>query len=275
MSFSDPRDGMHTRFSSIMHQPEFIDRPPSGFDKPVPQTYWDHLENVIGDNAATCAAVVMEPVVQNAGGMNIYNPAILKRIRKLCDQHNLLLVLDEIATGFGRTGKWFAYEHAEVKPDILCVGKAMTAGYLSFAATMTTREIAEGISGDGQDPLMHGPTYMGNALAARVAAKNIEILQRGDWQNQVAGIERVFNETLQPLLKLPKVKDVRVLGAIGIVELECTPDLDKVRPALLELGVWLRPFRNMIYAMPPYVISEAELRKLCTAIEEIIVSERY
>jgi adenosylmethionine---8-amino-7-oxononanoate aminotransferase len=275
MSFSDPRDGMHTRFGSILHQPEFIDRPPPGFHKTVPQTYWDHLENVIGDNASTCAAVVLEPVVQNAGGMNIYNPAILKRIRELCDQHNLLLVLDEIATGFGRTGKWFAYEHAGVQPDILCVGKAMTAGYLSFAATITSREIAKGISGDGQDPLMHGPTYMGNALAARVAAKNIEILQRGDWQKQVAGIERVFNETLQPLLKLPKVKDVRMLGAIGIVELDRVPDLDKVRPALLELGVWLRPFRNMIYAMPPYVISEAELRKLCDAIKEIIVSGRY
>ena len=151
----------------------------------------------------------------------------------------------------------------------------MTAGYLSFAATITSREIAKGISGDGQDPLMHGPTYMGNALAAMVAAKNIEILQRGDWQKQVAGIERVFNETLQPLLKLPKVKDVRMLGAIGIVELDSVPDLDKVRPALLELGVWLRPFRNMIYAMPPYVISEAELRKLCDAIKEIIVSGRY
>ncbi len=206
--------------------------------------------------------------MQNAGGMNIYNPTILKRIRELCDKHNLLLVLDEIATGFGRTGKWFAYEHADVQPDILCVGKAMTAGYLSFAATLTSREIANGISGDNHDPLMHGPTYMGNALAARVAAKNIEILQRGNWQEQVAGIERVFNESLQSLLKLSNVKDVRVLGAIGIVELDRVPDLDKVRPALLELGVWLRPFRNMIYAMPPYVITEEEQRKLCGAMEK-------
>ncbi|MFX4227684.1 MAG: adenosylmethionine--8-amino-7-oxononanoate transaminase [Porticoccaceae bacterium] len=275
MSFSDPRDGMHTRFSSVLHQPEFIDRPPPGFDKPVPQAYWDHLENVIEDNASTCAAVVMEPVVQNAGGMNIYNPAILTRIRELCDQHDLLLVLDEIATGFGRTGKWFACEHAGVQADILCVGKAMTAGYLSFAATLTSRDIAKGISGDSHDPLMHGPTYMGNALAARVAARNIEILQRGDWETQVATIEHLFNECLQPLLKLHVVKDVRVLGAIGIVELDRVPDLDKLQPALLEMGVWLRPFRNMIYAMPPYVISEAELRKLCGAIKEIIVSGRY
>ncbi|MEQ8953663.1 MAG: adenosylmethionine--8-amino-7-oxononanoate transaminase, partial [Gammaproteobacteria bacterium] len=240
MSFSDPRDGMHTRFSSVLHQPEFIDRPPPGFDKPVPQAYWDHLENVIEDNASTCAAVVMEPVVQNAGGMNIYNPAILTRIRELCDQHDLLLVLDEIATGFGRTGKWFACEHAGVQADILCVGKAMTAGYLSFAATLTSRDIAKGISGDSHDPLMHGPTYMGNALAARVAARNIEILQRGDWETQVATIEHLFNECLQPLLKLHVVKDVRVLGAIGIVELDRVPDLDKLQPALLEMGVWLR-----------------------------------
>jgi len=275
MSLSDRTNGMHSRFGEILYEPIYLDKPPAGYDLPVSQEYLRHLEMVIESNANQSAAVILEPVVQNAGGMNIYNPEILRVIRELCDKHDLLLVLDEIATGFGRTGKWFGYEHAEIEPDILCIGKSMTAGYLSFAATLTTRKIAEGISGSTNDPLMHGPTYMGNALAARVAAKNIELLKKGDWQAQIPVIESQFKKALEPCRELPNVQDVRVLGGIGIVEVDRDVDLDKVRPILLEEGVWLRPFRNLIYSMPPYVISKAELAKICKAICRIVETGSY
>lgn len=275
MSLSDPTNGMHSRFSGILYEPIYLDKPAAGFDLPLSESYLRHLEEVIASNATKSAAVVLEPVVQNAGGMNIYNPEILRVIRTLCDRHELLLVLDEIATGFGRTGKWFGYQHGDIEPDILCIGKSMTAGYLSFSATLTSRHIAEGISGPAHDPLMHGPTYMGNALAARVAAKNIELLQTGDWQQQVPAIEAQFSSLLEPCRNLPNVKDVRVLGAIGVVEVDRQVDLDRVKPLLLEEGVWLRPFRNLIYSMPSYVISEAELRKVCKAICRIVETGSY
>lgn len=275
MSLSDPTNGMHTRFGGMLYEPVYLDKPPAGYDAPVAETYMRHIEEVIANNATQSAAVILEPIVQNAGGMNIYNPKILRRIRELCDQYELLLILDEIATGFGRTGTWFAYEHADIEPDILCIGKAMTAGYLSFAATLTSRKIAEGISGENDDPLMHGPTYMGNALAARVATRNIELLLRGDWQKQVSAIEKTLKEHLQPCRSFENVMDVRVLGAIGVVEVDRTVDLDKVRPVLLESGVWLRPFRNLIYLMPPYVICEDDLIKLCSVIVDIVRAQRY
>lgn len=275
MSLSDRTNGMHSRFGDILYEPVYLDKPPSGYDEPVSQEYLRHLERVIENHARSSAAVVLEPIVQNAGGMNIYNPEVLRVIRKLCDQHNLLLVLDEIATGFGRTGKWFGYEHAQVQPDILCLGKSMTAGYLSFAATLTSRKVAEGISGSTQDPLMHGPTYMGNALAARVAAKNIDLLRQGDWQTQIPAIEAQFKTSLEPCRDLLNVRDVRVLGGVGVVEVDRDVDLDRVRPILLEQGVWLRPFRNLIYSMPPYVISEAELAKVCQAIRRIVETGSY
>lgn len=275
MALSDRSNGMHSRFGEILYEPIYLGKPPKGYDLLVPQEYLQHLEMVITNNADRSAAVVLEPVVQNAGGMNIYNPEILSVIRKLCDQYDVLLVLDEIATGFGRTGKWFGYEHADIQPDILCLGKSMTAGYLSFAATLTTREISEGISGNSNDPLMHGPTYMGNALAARVAAKNIELLQKGGWQEQIPAIGSRFRELLEPCRQLPNVCDVRVLGGIGVVEVDREIDLDKVRPILLEEGVWLRPFRNLVYSMPPYVISDTEQAKICKAICRIVETNNY
>ena len=275
MALSDPANGMHSRFSSILYEPVYLDKPPQGYDAQIPENYLRHLEEAIANNAAKSAAVVLEPVVQNAGGMNIYNPQILKVIRGLCDQYDLLLVLDEIATGFGRTGKWFGYQHAGIEPDILCLGKSMTAGYLSFAATLTTRSIAEGISGSSTDPLMHGPTYMGNALAARVAAKNIELLQKGDWHKQIPRIESQFKELLEPCRSLANVQDVRVLGGIGVVEVDRAIDLDRVLPVLLEEKVWLRPFRNLIYSMPPYVATKAEIEKICKAICRIVETESY
>jgi len=275
MALSDRENGMHARFGSILYEPVYLDRPPSGYDIDVPESYLAHLEECVCEHSKNAAAIVVEPIVQNAGGMNIYNPQILKYLRQLCDEYDLLLILDEIATGFGRTGKWFGYEHAQIEADILCIGKSMTAGYLSFAATVTTKEVARGISGSKADPLMHGPTYMGNALACRVAEKNIEILQRGKWQKQVATIEKILNQQLHCCLAFDAVRDVRVLGAIGVVEVDRQVDLDKVRPILLSQGVWLRPFRNLIYCMPPYVISELELKRVCATMYDIIDQQAY
>ena len=275
MAMSDPDDGMHARFSGMLYSPIYLDRPPAGYNVEVPQAYFQHLEKVFEREAAHAAALVMEPIVQNAGGMNIYNPAVLSRLRQLCDQYQVLLVLDEIATGFGRTGKLFGYEHAGVEPDILCIGKALTAGYLSFATTMTTRKVAKGVAGSNNEPLMHGPTYMGNALAASVANKNLEIISRGDWRSQVAGIESQLLKELEPCRDLPSVKDVRVLGAIGVVEVDHPVDLAGVTSYVIDRGVWLRPFRNLIYCMPPYVISSDELEKITSVIAELVDSKTY
>lgn len=286
MAMSDPSDGMHGRFSGLLYEPIYLDKPLTGYSTEVPQAYFDHLDHVFEQSASGAAALVMEPIVQNAGGMNIYNPTILSYLRKLCDQHDVLLVLDEIATGFGRTGKLFGYEHAhsrshshskdeKIAPDILCIGKAMTAGYLSFAATVTSHKIAEGVAGPNNEPLMHGPTYMGNALAAAVAAKNLEIISRGDWQQQVANIESQLDEKLQPCRNLPGVKGVRVLGAIGVVEVDRPVDLARATSFATERGVWLRPFRNLLYCMPPYVISDSELENIVDVIYKAIAAGEY
>lgn len=280
MALSDPCDGMHARFSGLLYEPIYLDKPPAGYETEVPQPYLDHLNQVFEQSAKEAAALVMEPIVQNAGGLNIYSPVILSHIRTLCDQYDVLLVLDEIATGFGRTGKLFGYEHAhsndtKVTPDILCIGKAMTAGYLSFAATVTSTEIAEGVAGPNKEPLMHGPTYMGNALAAAVAAKNLDIISRGGWRSQVANIESQLNEKLRPCRSLAGVTDVRVLGAIGVVELERQVRLSNVTDFVTARGVWLRPFRNFIYCMPPYVISDSEIEQVADAVYKVIEAGEY
>ena len=275
MAMSDPDDGMHSRFNSLLYEPIYLDKPPTGYDQSVPLAYFQHLDEVFERNAASAAAMVLEPIVQNAGGMNIYSPQILVHLRQLCDEHNVLLILDEIATGFGRTGKLFGYEHADIEPDILCLGKAMTAGYLSFAATVTSRKIAEGVAGQNNEPLMHGPTYMGNALAASVARKNLEIITTNQWQTQVAQIEQQLKNSLSVCASLAAVRDVRVLGAIGVVELERPVDLAKATKFAMNQGVWLRPFRNLIYVMPPYVISQQELQKLTETIFSIISADAF
>ncbi len=275
MAMSDPDDGMHARFSGLLYAPIYLDRPPAGYHNEVPQAYLDHLETTFELEASSAAVLVMEPVVQNAGGMNIYNPLILKHLRRLCDQYEVLLVLDEIATGFGRTGKLFGYEHADIEPDILCLGKAMTAGYLSFAATLCTRKVAAGVAGPNNEPLMHGPTYMANALAVSVASKNMDIISEGHWLTQVAGIESQLVEELAPCRDLSNVKDVRVLGAIGVVEVDRPVDVAKATSFATEQGVWLRPFRNLIYCMPPYVMSKTELQMITSVICQLVESNEY
>lgn len=275
MSLSDPSDGMHKRFSSMLKPPIYLPKPPSGYADPVSDSYLEAIELLFKQHSSSAAACVVEPIVQNAGGMNIYNPAVLKRIRELCDHYDVLLVLDEIATGFGRTGKLFGYSHADIAPDILCLGKAMTAGYMSFAATLASRKVAEGVAGPTNDPLMHGPTYMGNALAASVALKNLQLISSGDWVAQVSAIESQLMDELALCRDIAGVADARVLGAIGVVEVERPVDVIKATKVARAQGVWLRPFRNLIYTMPPYIISSEELSRVTSSILEIVNTGQY
>jgi adenosylmethionine-8-amino-7-oxononanoate aminotransferase len=259
MALADPVDGMHSLFGGAVQRQVHAPRPPRVLD----DGYAAELKRLAAEHAHELAAVVVEPVVQGAGGMWFYDPAVLRVLRAICDEHGLLLVLDEIATGFGRTGTLFACEQAGVSPDVMCVGKALTGGYLSLAATLCTPDVASSLQGGA---LMHGPTYMGNPLACAVALASTELLLDGDWQPNVRRIERTLAEALAPGREQPGVRDVRVLGAIGVIELDGPVDLPVATAAAVESGVWLRPFRNLVYTMPPYIADEAELRQIGDAM---------
>jgi adenosylmethionine---8-amino-7-oxononanoate aminotransferase len=259
MALADPVDGMHSLFGGALQRHVHASRPPRVLD----DAYVAELEGLVARHAHELAAVVVEPVVQGAGGMWFYDPAVLRILRGLCDRHGLLLVFDEIATGFGRTGTLFACEQAGVSPDVMCVGKALTGGYLSLAATLCTPEVASSLRGGA---LMHGPTYMGNPLACSVALASTELLLDGEWQPQVRRIERTLTEALAPGRDLPGVRDVRVLGAIGVIELDAPVDLPAATAAAVQRGVWLRPFRNLVYTMPPYIADDEELRQIAAAM---------
>jgi adenosylmethionine-8-amino-7-oxononanoate aminotransferase len=259
MSVCDPVGGMHALFAGALQEQVFADRPPRELDA----AYSEHLERLVGAHADELAAVILEPVVQGAGGMWFYDPAVLRVLRDLCDRHGLLLVLDEIATGFGRTGTLFACEQAGVTPDVLCVGKALTGGYLTLAATLCTTEVATSLEGGA---LMHGPTYMGNPLACAVALASIDLLATGAWRTQVPRIEAALRSGLQPAREQPGVADVRVLGAIGVLQLDGPVDVAAATRAAVEHGVWLRPFRDLVYAMPPYVTGDDDLARITAAM---------
>jgi adenosylmethionine---8-amino-7-oxononanoate aminotransferase len=265
MAVCDPVGGMHHLFTDVLPRHVFASLPPAEYD----DAYAAELERLIARHRDEVAAVIVEPVVQGAGGMRFYPPEYVRLLRELCDAADVLLILDEIATGFGRTGRLFAAEHAEVAPDIMCVGKAMTGGYLSMAATLCTPRVARGISRGAAGALMHGPTYMGNPLAAATAHASIRLLLDQPWQETVARIERLLRDGLEPARGLPGVADVRVLGAIGVIEARDAVDVPAVQRALLERGVWLRPFRNLIYTMPPYVIGEPDL---CTVTSAMVAA---
>src|SRR3954471_10050430 len=251
MAVCDPVGGMHAMFADVLPQQLFAPRPPAGYDADV--TAWTaEVGDLVAAHADELAAIVCEPVLQGAGGMHVYNPACLAALRRLADEHEALLVFDEIATGFGRTGELFAADHAEVAPDIMCVGKALTGGYLTLAATLCTAEVADAVSASESGVLMHGPTFMANPRACAVAAANLDLLADGRWRDEVARIEARLTSGLQPARDLPTVSDVRVLGAVGVIQRHEPVDVAATSAAARKLGVWIRPFRDLVYTMPPY-----------------------
>lgn len=266
MSVCDPEGGMHELWSGALPRQVFADEPPAGFDAEPDAAYATHLRELIAHHADELAAVIVEPVVQGAGGMRFHSPAYLRVLREACDAHGVLLVLDEIATGFGRTGKLFAAEHAGISPDVMCVGKALTGGYLTMAATLCTTEVADGISRGDVPVLAHGPTFMGNPLASAVACASIELLLGQDWEQEVKRIGAGLRDGLAPARELPGVRDVRVLGAIGVVQLDHEVDMESATRAAVREGVWLRPFRDLVYTMPPYVTGDDDVARICRAV---------
>jgi adenosylmethionine---8-amino-7-oxononanoate aminotransferase len=266
MAVCDPVGGMHSMFTDVLVKHVFAERPPDCFEAPLDEAWAEQVAALFARHAHELAAVIVEPVVQGAGGMRFHSPACVSLLRDLCDKHELLLLLDEIATGFGRTGSMFACEHAQVAPDIMCVGKALTGGYMTLAATLCTSEVAEAISAGEGGALMHGPTFMANPLACSVALASLDLLADGGWRKDVARIEAGLREGLAPARDMPGVLDVRVLGAIGVVQLEHEVDVAIATATAVEHGVWLRPFRDLIYTMPPYVIGEDDLNRVAKAV---------
>lgn len=270
MSVCDPDNSMHSLYKGYLPNHLFVEAPKTGFYQPWDATDIDALRTTLAQHHQHIAAVMLEPIVQGAGGMRIYHPEYLTQARALCDEFNVLLIADEIATGFGRTGKLFACEHAGISPDIMCVGKALTGGYMTLSATLTTRHIADTISQGDAGCFMHGPTYMGNPLACAVANASLSLLEQGHWVNQVAQIEDQLKTELLPLKQAKSVKDVRVLGAIGVVEMVEPVNMAKLQKYFVNEGVWIRPFGQLIYIMPPYIISPEKLTKLTQAIEKAV-----
>jgi adenosylmethionine-8-amino-7-oxononanoate aminotransferase len=269
MSVCDPERGMHRSFSGALIEQVFVPAPESPFGAPVSREDVGALERALREHQAELCALILEPIVQNTGGMRFYSADYLREARRLCSEHGLLLIADEIATGFGRTGALFACEHAGITPDILCVGKALTGGILSLAATITRPFIAEDISRGELGRFMHGPTFMANPLATAVAGALINALHAIDWRTRVTSIEAQLRAELEPCRASPRVADVRVLGAIGVVEMAAEVDVGVMVPRLVERGVWLRPFGKLLYTMPPYTISERELSEVTRAMREV------
>ena len=265
MSVCDPVTGMHERFRRVLPQHIFVERPVSRVHEPVSTEDAKRIETALTDHHGELAAVVLEPVVQGAGGMWFYSAEYLARVADLCAELDVLLIADEIATGFGRTGLLFACEHAHVEPDIMCLGKALTGGYMSLAATLTNARVARGISADG-GVLMHGPTFMANPLACAVARKSIELLQAGPWRSRVGDIESQLQRELGAFRGHAAVRDVRVFGAIGVVQTHKPVPVADLQSVFVERGVWIRPFADLIYLMPPYVIDSEDLTCLTSAI---------
>ncbi|TDP97187.1 adenosylmethionine--8-amino-7-oxononanoate transaminase [Labedaea rhizosphaerae] len=262
MSVCDPDGGMHSLWRGVLPEQVFADAPP----KDLEHDYVAHLAELIETHADELAAVIVEPVVQGAGGMRFHDPRYLHVLRELCTTHDVLLVFDEIATGFGRSGALFAADHANVSPDVMCVGKAITGGYLSLAAAVCTSQVADGISRGELPVLAHGPTFMGNPLACAVANASIGLLLGQDWLHEVKRIERGLTDGLAHARELAGVREVRVLGAIGVVQLDHEVDMAAATKAAVEAGVWLRPFRDLVYTMPPYVCTDEDVAAICRGV---------
>lgn len=267
MSVCDPEGGMHTMFGDAVTKQSFVPAPQTTFGETLQADDLTAMRSILSAHHNDIAAVIIEPIMQGAGGMRFYSADYLIGLRALCDEFNVLLILDEIATGFGRTGKLFAYEHANITPDILCLGKALTGGYISLAATLCTDKVAQGISQSPAGVFMHGPTFMGNPLACAAACASLDLINRNQWQAQVATIEQQMRLELMDAIDLPSVKDVRVLGAVGVLEMHKPVNTAELQQQFVDLGVWVRPFANLIYIMPPYVISTAQLSQLTRAMK--------
>ncbi|MCC3768597.1 adenosylmethionine--8-amino-7-oxononanoate transaminase [Streptomyces sp. UNOC14_S4] len=268
MAVCDPDGGMHELWSGALPRHVFADAPPHDYDEEAVPAYSAHLRELLARHAHELAAVIVEPVVQGAGGMRFHDPVYLRVLREACDEYGVLLILDEIATGFGRTGRLFAAEHAGITPDVMCVGKALTGGYVTMAATLCTPRVADGISRGEVPVLAHGPTFMANPLAAAVACASIDLLLSQDWQSGIKRIESALRDGLADAISLPGVRDVRVLGAIGVIELDHEVDMAAATEAAVRKGVWLRPFRNLLYTMPPFVTTDEDVERICGAMCE-------
>jgi adenosylmethionine-8-amino-7-oxononanoate aminotransferase len=273
MSVTDPDNSMHGLYKGFLPEHIFAQSPQTRFDQEWDPSDVDDFREKIAVNHSQIAAVIIEPIVQGAGGMRIYHPEFLKQVRNLCDEYGILLILDEIATGFGRTGKLFACEHADIQPDIMCVGKAITGGYMTLSATITSTHVADTVCSGEAGCFMHGPTFMGNPLACSVASASLELIERGDWANQTAMIESLFSEQLPKLAKYDIVKDTRWLGAIGVVETTCPVNMENIQRFFVDNGVWIRPFGKLIYIMPPYICTPEQIVKLISVLESALLQE--
>ncbi|WP_198329642.1 adenosylmethionine--8-amino-7-oxononanoate transaminase [Psychrobacter cibarius] len=272
MSVCDPINGMHSLYGKQLPMQHFVPAPPTGFERDITQQEYDELTDFFDKNSDKLAGFIIEPIIQGAGGMRFYSPQYLQLLRQLCDEHDVLLIADEIATGFGRSGKLFACEHADISPDIMTLGKALTGGYMTFAATLCTRKIADTIHNSDYPALMHGPTFMGNPLACAVACASIDLILSYDIETRTANMQAIMEQQLAPAAMLDGVAEVRCLGAVAIIELNEAVDMPTFQSLLIENGIWVRPFGKLVYIMPPYVISEDELATLCQALLKVVSS---